>query len=186
MVANRKRQPLSKTLKSDRSTPARRVREEKQFDLEDWYPSEDAKRSLGSICVQVNEQGREIGLLGSEDRPALTLIDAREVAIADNEVDVSIDEAKADWSAITAAALFYGTVFRIRGKKIVRAILRRHPVNRHSALQYRRLQPEDLEQSIQHFLDDMREIADRFDKTTDVIKRRFTDDWRGKNLGPSA
>lgn len=170
--------------KSFRAGPARPVKEKKFFELEDWYPSDEAKRSLGSICQHVNEQGREIGLLGSEERPTLILVDARKVPVADNEVDIAIDEAKADWSAVTAAALFYGTVFRIRGKKIVRAVLRRHPVNRHSAIKYRRVQPEDLTLSVQHFLDDMRDIAKHFDETTDVIRRQFTADWRSKNMDP--
>lgn len=181
MLKNKTRRPATKTPKTSRHSPPRRAKEEGAFSLDDWYASDDAKRRFGSVCQQVNEQGREIGLLGSEERPLLTLAHAESVEQAENEIEVSIDEAKADWSAVIAAALFYGTVFRIRGKKITRAVLRRHKVNRHAAIQYRRPQPEDLLQTVEHLIEELRGVCKHFDSTTNIIDRRFKEVWREKN-----
>ena len=165
-----------------RSTPPRQPKEQKPFVLDDWYASEDAKRRFGSVCQAVNEQSREVDLLGAEDRPLLSLLDAKLVPSAENEVEISIDEAKADWSAVTAAALFFGTVFRIRGKRIVRAVLRRHQFNRHGALKYRRPQIEDLPQTVSLLLEELRGVSKHFDDTTTLIDRRFDEVWREKNV----
>jgi hypothetical protein len=155
---------------------------EQAFELQDWYSSEDAKRRFGSICQAVNEEGREIELLGIEDRPLLSLVDASRVPKEKNEVEISIDEAKVDWSAVTAAALFFGTVFRIRGKRVVRAVLRRHPINRHSALKYRRPQIEDMGQTLSTFIEDFARVSKHFDETTELIQKRFKEVWRSQNL----
>lgn len=173
---------LKKTKTSPPSSP-RQPKEQKPFVLDDWYASEDAKRRFGSVCQAVNEQSREVDLLGAEDRPFLSLLDAELVPPAENEVEISIDEAKADWSAVIAAALFYGTVFRIRGKKIKRAVLRRHKVNRHGALKYRRPQIEDLPQTVSLLLEELRGVSKHFDDTTTLIDRRFKEVWRQKNNG---
>jgi hypothetical protein len=182
MLKSKSRKPAPKTSKTSPPSSPRPAKEETAFLLDDWYASDDAKRKFGSICQQVNEQGREIELLGSEERPLLTLVDAESVEQGENEIEISIDEAKADWSAVTAAALFYGTVFRIRGKNIIRAVLRRHKVNRHSAIhRYRRPQPEDLLQTVEHLIEELRGVCKHFDSTTNIIDRRFKEVWREKN-----
>jgi hypothetical protein len=173
MLKTKIRAPASKTFRA----PPPRAPASK-----DWYSSDDAKRKFGAICQQVIEQGREIGLLGSEERPLLTLVNAESVEQAENEIEISIDEARADWSAVTAAALFYGTVFRIRGKKTTRAVLRRHKVNRHAAIhRYRRPQPEDLLQTVEHLIEELRGVCKHFESTTNIIDRRFKEVWREKN-----
>lgn len=151
------------------------------FELAEWYPSEAAKRRFGSICQAINEQGAEVGLLGAEDRPLLLLEDADAVLMGPSDVTISIDEAKANWSAITAAALFFGTQFRIVGKKRERAVLRRHPQNRHDALKYRRSQRRELTgviQRLEQVLDELRGLCERLDQSAEVISKRFRDVWR--------
>lgn len=149
--------------------------------LKEWYSSEEAKRNLGTICQAVNEQGSSVELLGTEDRPYICLVDAKEILPADNEVLVTIEEAKADWPAVTAAALFYGTAFRIRGKRVERAVLYRHPTNRHGAVKYRRPQVEDISQSVSAFLEEVRRVSEHFDSTTTLIERHFKEVGRNKN-----
>ena len=143
------------------------------FDLQDWYSSEGAKRKFGPICQAVNEESREIELGGSVDRPLLSLVDTSLVPTEKDEVEISIIEATANWSSVTAAALFYGTVFRIRGKRVVRAILRRHRVNRHGAHKYRRRQIEDMSQTLSTFIKDFERVSKRLDETNDLIRKHF-------------
>lgn len=155
------------------STATSRRAPKPAYVLKGWYASEEAKRAFGSICQAVNEEGREIELLGTEDRPLLCLLDTDLVPQGKNEVEISIDEAKADWPAVTGAALCFGTVFRIRGKRVVRAVLRRHRTNRHGALKYRRPQIEDLSQTLSTFLEDFGHISKHLEDTTELIMKQL-------------
>ena len=110
------------------------------FELDGWYSSEGAKRRLGSICTAVNREGASVGVMGSEDQPYLFLSDVDGEENDSSQVEISIDAAKAEWSAVTAAAIFYGTSFRLVGKKVPRAVLSRNSERDHPALKYR--QPE--------------------------------------------
>jgi hypothetical protein len=85
---------------------------------EKWYAGGVARRNFGGICQLVCVKSEEIGLLGSREQPLLILEDAKFVARSKDEIEISVAEAKANWSAITAAALFYGASFRIMGNKI--------------------------------------------------------------------
>jgi hypothetical protein len=152
------------------------------FDLEEWYSSEDAKRHLGSICRALNVQKQTVQLLGPEEKPFATLAPAGSVRATQFDITILIDDAKANWSSITAAVLFFGSVFRISGTHHVHAVLQRHQFNRHPALQYRRPQLEDIPQNVSILLDDLREISDRFSNTTALIDRRFKEVWRGQNV----
>jgi hypothetical protein len=137
-----------------------------------WYPSDEAKRSFGSLCQQAYDEG-EVELLGREDAPLLILVDARSVERAASEIDISIDEAKANWPAVTGAAMLYGSVFRIHGNRIARAILRRHGRNRHPATKYyRRPATDDLAQSIDELRDDLHEVIRRVEALAAALDRR--------------
>lgn len=116
-----------------------------ELPLQRWYASEGAKRSFGSICQRVNESGGSVDLLGTPERPLLVLGDADSIEPAPDEVLISIDEAKAEWPAVTTAASIFGTRFRVRGRKTMRAVLYRHPINRHPAERYKRSQSIDAE-----------------------------------------
>lgn len=116
-----------------------------QLPLQGWYPSEGAKRSFGSICQRVNENGDSVYVLGTPERPLLILGDADSIEPTPDEIPISIDEAKAEWPAVTTAAAIYGTRFRIRGRRKMRAVLYRHPINRHPAERYLRSQSIDAE-----------------------------------------
>ena len=161
-----------------------------EFELEEWYASDTAKRRFGSICQAINEQGAEIGILGSQVKPLLLLKDADAVDAAQGEVSISIDDAKANWSAVTAAALFFDTQFRIIGKKRERAVLMRHPRNRHDAFKYRRAKGRELTgvvQKLEQILDELRNTCERLDGSAEVISRRFREAWRTSiGLSPSA
>jgi hypothetical protein len=151
------------------------------FQLREWYSSDEVKRRLGSICQAVNEQGRTVGLLGSDRHPLIILENADDVEPIAGEEEVTIDEARADWSSITYAVLFLGTTFRIMGKKRARAVLRRHPENRHPALKYRAALPSDLGRvvtAIEKLLEELRGVCLRLESATDVIDRRFRETWR--------
>ncbi|HEY8162363.1 MAG TPA: hypothetical protein VIF34_08870 [Methylocystis sp.] len=111
----------------------------------------------------------------------MLLQDADGIEEVPGEIELSIEEIKADWSAVTAAVCLYGTTFRIVGKKVPRAVLRRHPVNRHSALKYRRSASSDLSgiaKQLEKLLDDLRSLSERLDMSGQLIDRRFKDIWR--------
>ena len=117
--------------------------------LASWYPSEQAKRNLGSICKAAFEQRKTVHLLGTADEPLLVL---EHLPIAPGDEEISIDEARADWSNVTLAAAIYGTRFRIqrrrstpRRESLVLAILHRHPKSRHPAERYLRSPSADAE-----------------------------------------
>ncbi len=150
-------------------------------------------RRFGTICQMVNEQGATVRLLGSENSPLLILADADGHPRRDDEIGITIEEAKADWSAVTTAAAIYGTWFRIRGKKRDRAVLYRHHSNRHPAEKYLRVsskninnlakQIEELAKEVRKLgmkfsLYDLGDVSRRLDRAADIIERRFRDLWR--------
>ncbi len=173
-----------------------------KFDLKEWYSSESAKRSLGRICQAVNEQGKTIGLLGAADRPYLLLEDADDSKPSKEEIEITIDEAKAEWSSVTAAVLFFGTSFRIHGKKQQRAVLKRNPKRSHPALKYRRALSPDLSKiasKLNAILDEIQnlgrtlehgrslpDIVSKLEKAADIIERRFREVWRVSNHAPGS
>lgn len=121
--------------------------------LANWYASEHAKRNLGTICNTIFEQDASVTLLGSEAEPLLAL-DRTAVALGDEEI--SIDEARADWSNVTLAAAIYGTRFRIQHRKstsnrvgLALAILHRHQDARHPAERYLRSASPNVERLAQ-------------------------------------
>lgn len=173
------------------------------FVLEDWYTSDQAKRSFGAICQGVNEQGEKISLLGTKDRPYLFLQDIDDAQLSDDDVEITIEEARADWSAITHAAMLHGTRFRINGKKRQRALLFRNENEPHPALKYRKAQApqmaaiaaklEELLKEIQKLgrvrVVERREMASlvtRFESAAELIERRFRDVWRSSQGMPSS
>lgn len=173
------------------------------FELAEWYSSETAKRSLGAICQAVNEHGEEIGLLGTEQRPYLMLEDADNSEPSQDEVEITIDEAKADWSSVVAAAMFMGTRFRIHGKKVQRAVLYRHPKNAHPAMKYQRVQSRELKgiaQKLEELLDEVRQLrrivdlspdgpfgllVSKLERASEVFDRRFREVWRNSQNLPA-
>ena len=173
------------------------------FELADWYPSEAAKRSFGRICQAVNEEGETITLMGTQQAPLLMLQDADECPELLGDVKLTIDEAKADWPAVTTAALVYGTRFRIQGKKVARAVLYRDPKARHPAEKYHRAASvdanrvaatlESLAAEVRKFghklakfvpnyaAGEMRSVIERLEKSASIIDRRFAQLWRVSN-----
>ena len=106
-----------------------------------WFSSDSAKRNFGTLSELIRE-GLEVDLLGREDAPLLMLVDANLVEPTFQKVTISVEEAKAEWSSITAAATFFGTEFRIQGKHLS-AVLRRHEINRHPAFKFKRPQMDN-------------------------------------------
>lgn len=180
-----------------------RQRVSKPLVLEGWYASETAKRSFGGICQAVNEKGEAVTLLGSEDHPLLILKDADDDPATPDEIVLTIDEAKADWAAVTTAAAIYDTKFRIKGRQVMRATLRRHPEARHPAERYLRSQSGDaneLAQRVEELAKEIRRLGqnlrrvlseyqagtfehtvDRLVSSADIIDRRFKEIWRLSN-----
>jgi hypothetical protein len=152
-----------------RSPPPQAERRE-EFLRKSWFASDEAKRNFAGLCAMVNERRRAVGLLGREAAPLLTLVDARSVQPAEHEIEISIEQAKADWPAVIVAALLYGSTFRIRGQKVMRAVLRRHAVNRHPATKYYRPPAEDM-QTVE-LVQELRSLARRFDSIAAVLDRR--------------
>lgn len=167
--------------------------------LESWYPSEIAKRSLGSISTAVDEGETSVGLLGTATAPLLTLACADKHPRRPDDVDITIDEAKADWSAVMTAASL-GTRFRIMGKKVERAVLFRARKARHPAEKYLRSpsrdanrlarQLEDLAKEVRKLAysvtrslnrnldEEFSPIAENLRRSADLIDRRFRELWR--------
>jgi len=153
-----------------RRSPPRQAEDREEFFRKGWFASDEAKRNFGGLCQMVNVRRREVGLLGSEAKPLLTLVDARSVEPTEQDIEISIEKAKADWPAVTGAALLYGSTFRIRGKKLMRAVLRRHEVNRHPAMRYYRPQADDMQTA--ELIQELRGLARRFDSLAAVLDRR--------------
>lgn len=181
---------------------ARRTIRKPSFELVDWYSGDAAKRSFGRICQAVNEEGEKIGILGTEGRPYLFLEDIDAVDETAEDVTISIEEAKADWSAVTHAAMLYGTRFVINGKKKPRAILYRNGEEMHPALKYRRGQSPQasfIASKLEDLLKEVRKlgrmrlyekhellaIASRFEGAAELIERRFREVWRSANGMPA-
>jgi hypothetical protein len=178
-----------------------------EFELDDWYASEAAKRRFGSICQAVNEQGTTVTLLGTEDEPLLVLANADEHPQRPDEIEITIDEAKADWPAVTTAAAL-GTRFRIRGKKVIRAVLFRAPKARHPAEKYLRASSVDVNRLAQqleelarevrklgrkaarsmivHSDGDLSVLVANLRQSANLIDRRFRDLWRASDGLPVA
>lgn len=169
------------------------------FSLSSWYPSDPAKRNFGRVCQAVNEEGATITLLGSAERPWLVLADIDEHPEQPGDIELTIDEAKADWSAVTTAAAIYGTRFRIKGKRRMRAVLFKHPEARHPAEQYLRSSSVDADRLADRIeilakevrrlgrklarltvpsADELGEATERLTRSADVIDRRFRELWR--------
>lgn len=181
MAVRRGKAPAAAKPPQNVSSRVRLARRPKVFEPADWYSSEEAKRRLSPLCVAVNKGGLEIGIMGTSEKPLMLLQDADGIEEVPGEIELSIEEIKADWSAVTAAVCLYGTTFRIVGKKVPRAVLRRHPVNRHSALKYRRSASSDLSgiaKQLEKLLDDLRSLSERLDMSGQLIDRRFKDIWR--------
>lgn len=173
------------------------------FELEEWYSSESAKRAFSRISARIYNDGASTTLLGTADEPLLVLADADEHPVQDGDVVLTVDEAKADWAAMTTAAAIYGTRFRIKGKNVMRAVLFKHPDSQHPAEKYKRSQSVDvnslalriealageirgLGQNLKRTLsrpnsEDFSDIADRLGRSADVIDRRFREMWRLSN-----
>lgn len=167
----------------------------KEFELDEWYQGESAKRNFGRICQAVNEEGAKIGILGSESAPHLFLIDINEIKDRGDAVTITIEEAKADWSSVTHAAMLYGTKFIIHGKKIERAFLYRNDKSPHPALKYRQAQSDQTAKIIRKLEETLNEIKKLgrsrifeknelgsllagFERVNEVMERRFRDLWR--------
>ena len=133
--------------------------------VKNWYSSEHVRRHLGGLSKEVSQSGRCIYLLGTEDQP-LVVLQQGGITTYKKEIIIFRDTAIGDWSSIISAILFYGTIFRIKTKN-TEIVLRRHHVNKHPALCYRRPSEEDLESSVGYFLDEMRMVVSHFD---DLIK----------------
>jgi hypothetical protein len=153
-----------------RRSPPRQAEDREEFFRKGWFASDEAKRNFGGLCQMVNVRRREVGLLGSEAKPLLTLVDARSVESTEQEIEISIEKAKADWPAVTGAALLYGSTFRIRGKALMRAVLRRHEVNRHPAMKYYKPPSDDM--PTVELVQELRGLARRFDSIAAVLDRR--------------
>ena len=127
--------------------------DDKTFKLDSWYPSEPAKRNLGSLCKAIFHQKKSVNLLGTPTAPLLVLDKSR---VEPDDEEISIDEARADWSNVTLAAAIYGTRFRIQSRRstpnrvgLVLAVLHRHPETRHPAERYLRSASPDVERLAQ-------------------------------------
>ena len=167
--------------------------------LQAWYSSDEAKRSLGFICQAVNELGETVNLLGSPEEPQLQMID---IDLYDGEYDEisTVDEVRANWTAVTLAAAIMGTRFRIDGRKRPRAALISNPSFPHPALRFKRPQsPETraLAERLEEVLNEIRRLdnrigmpwtsseasdlaalADRMETSADVMMRNYRRDWR--------
>jgi hypothetical protein len=113
--------------------------------LQRWYASEFAKRAFGNLCSAVDEQKIAVLVGGTQLEPLLVLSAADMVPPCKGEIILTIEVAKADWSSVTLACSIYGTQFRIRGIKAMRAVLTRHPTHRHPAERYFRSSSPDAE-----------------------------------------
>lgn len=174
----------------------------KKFELANWYQGESAKRNFGRICQAVNDEGAQVGILGSENAPHLLLADIDGITDREGAVTITIEEAKADWSSVTHAAMLYGTKFIIHGKKIERAFLYRNDRSLHPATKYRQAQSDKsatIIRKLEEMLSEIKnlsrlrssernELKDMLAGTArmnELINRRFTEVWRLANGYPT-
>ena len=174
-VARKRVTPVDKAVAKSR--PAWREDAAKRV-LEGWYPGDTLKRSLAPIARAIGAQGISVDVLGTQGEPFAVLEPASSVPNSPGQVTLTMEEAKAKWSAITGACLFYGTEFRFVGTRYEHAVLRRHAVNRHDAVTYRVPQFDDAIQGLGEVVRELREVSERFSKSADIIERRFTEAWR--------
>lgn len=175
--------------------PVRIKKAVEKFELDEWYQGESAKRNFGRICQAVNEEGAKIGILGSENAPHLFLTDIDGIKDREGAITITIEEAKADWSSVTHAAMLYGTRFIIRGKKVERALLFRNDENPHPATRYRQAQSDQTAKIIRKLEETLNEIKKLgrirtfekdelgtllagFERVNELMERRFRDLWR--------
>lgn len=152
----------------------------KPYVLKPWYSSEEAKRSLGSICKTCNVKGKKTHILGTSSKPLAIIEDADEHQDDTSDIIKTLDEARADWSAIIDAVLLYGTRFRISNNVGVdRAVLFRHPDNRHSAVRYQRSAKADVEKLAQK----LESLTAEVRKLGSGLKRITSSDWQRAVLG---
>lgn len=150
-----------------------------EFTLKPWYSSEDVKRSLGRICQAVNERDKKIHLSGLEEKPYMVMENIDKNESFHTDMEITIENLKADWSAVTLAVIFLDFRVRIRGKSKLRAVLYRHPENRHPAFQYTHKSPSDpLKESL--------ESIDIRLNSLENIARGLINEWRTKekNMPP--
>lgn len=153
--------------------------------IDTWFSGEIAKRNFGALCKRVNSKKIEISLLGSEEQPLLILSNTKDVNQLHDETEISLDEAKANWSAVTAAALFFGTVFLVTLNKQKCAYLRRHNTNRHLAIvRYQRHSEDKLLKTAEIILDDMNSVCAKLDKSVTLMDSHFRKLWRESNGMP--
>ena len=143
----------------------------------------------------MNEEGAEIGILGSESTPHLFLVDIDKIKDRADAVTITIEDAKADWSSVTHAAMLYGTKFIIHGKKVERAFLYRNDKSPHPAVKYRQPQSDQTAKIIRKLEETLNEIKKLgrirtfekdelgnllvgFERVNEVMERRFKDLWR--------
>jgi hypothetical protein len=177
-----------------------------EFELDDWYRSEPAKRSFSRICTAVNREGATIRLLGIRTAPLLVLADAKKYPRRPEDYEITIEEAKADWPAFIDAALL-GTRFRIMGRTLERAVLFRGQKVRHPSEKYLRSSSKDangIAQKLEELAKDIRKltyavtrssnrdlegdfvpVAESMKRSADLIDRRFREMWRASNGLPA-
>lgn len=176
------RRDLMPTKKSENNkSRGLRFKPKPKFTLQGWYASEDAKRSFGPICQAVNETGKNVTLSGSPDKPLLVLANFDESPPSKSEVEISIDDARANWSSITYAAMMFDVRFRIRGKKKLRAVMTRHPINRHSACKYASAMPGEMSGTIIGLAAEVRQLSERIELLSgkiEVTSRHYRELYR--------
>lgn len=169
------------------------------FELSTWYPSEPAKRALGRICQRVNETGQTVKLLGTAGQPLLELANIDDHPEEPGDITLTIDEAKANWPAVTTAAAIYKTRFRIMGKKHPRAVLYKLPDAHHPAEQYFRSTSVDADRLANRIevlakevrklgrklgrlrvpsIDELQKVGESLARSAELIDRRFREIWR--------
>jgi len=144
-----------------------------------WYSSDEAKRRFGRICQVVNENGETVGLLGSENQPFLWLIDVNKFPtneVRQRLVEITIEEAQKNWSAVTAAALFLGVCFLIKGKRLERAVLVQHETNKHKAFKYSdKFHAQSLLKGEKTITEKLNDISDRIEEMKGSINTLVTE-----------
>ena len=99
------------------------------------YKLDEAKRKLGTLARAVRGNPRRAGI-GGGDEPCLFLQDLASFKLQGDAVKLTVEEAKADWHAVTHAAMLYGTRFVITVLGESAAILYRNDYEKHPALKY--------------------------------------------------
>jgi hypothetical protein len=146
--------------------------------LKPWYSSEEAKRSLGRICQLVNERDKKIYISGFEEKPYVVMDNIDKDVDFHTDMEITIENLKADWSVVMSAIIFFDLKVRVRGKSKLRAVLYRHPENRHPVFQYTHKDPSD---PLKEMLENINTRLDSLEKTASYFKN----EWRvKKNLPP--